>query len=381
MKKIYITTAALFILGVGFALFSISKPSQPSVDNNSVENSTIAAEEKIYVALEEEGKVAVIDSTSRKVLSTIDLSKQIDGKMTHFMAHNVQVAPNGQFVAVTANIAEDMEGMPGASMETHGNSSDELVIINPETDQITQRIPLDTDSHLAHVVIPKDGKKAYATSQEKGLVYIVDIVNGRIANKVNLGQDTQPHGLRLSNDDSKAFIALMGKGLAVMDTASGQFNTIKLPGAGVQTAITQDGKFAFVSVYDTKQIGFLDLATNKLEFIQLPEGAKGPVQLYVSPDSRYLYVADQGYYFDQPTSDKIYRIDIAMRKVDKTITGGSAPHGIVVDKAGEFAFVTNLLSDDISVIDLASNQEVSKIPVGNMPNGISVWNKNKGGTP
>lgn len=380
MNKLYLTIAVVIIVGIGFALFSQSSLDKSATDNAKVGNTVSGTQEKIYIALEDEGKVAVMDPTERKIIKTIDLSKETDGKEVHFMAHNVQVSPNGQFVAVTANVAESMDGMSSGSMASPDDSSDELVIINPTTDQITQRIPIDIESHLAHVVVSKDGKTAYVISQEKSLVYLINLESGKIAKKIELGQNAQPHGLRLSSDDSKAFIALIGKGLAILDTASGKFETIQLPGAGVQTAVTQDGKYAFVSVYDTKQIGLLDLKTNKLSFINLPTEAKGPVQIYPSPDSKYLYVADQGYYFDQPSSDKVYRIDIAKKEVDKTVDAGTAPHGIVVNDSGEFAFVTNLLSNDISVIDLMTDKEVARIPAGKMPNGISIWNSVTGGT-
>jgi len=35
------------------------------------------------------------------------------------------------------------------------------------------------------------------------------------------------------------------------------------------------------------------------------------------------------------------------------------------------------LSDDVSVIDTAKDEEVGRIKVGKFPNGISTWTKNK----
>lgn len=63
------------------------------------------------------------------------------------------------------------------------------------------------------------------------------------------------------------------------------------------------------------------------------------------------------------------------------MTAGDAPHGVVVDKEGKFVYVTNLLSEDVSIFDTATNKEVARIKVGMMPNGISLWNKKMGGTP
>jgi YVTN family beta-propeller protein len=40
---------------------------------------------------------------------------------------------------------------------------------------------------------------------------------------------------------------------------------------------------------------------------------------------------------------------------------------------GARAYVTNLLGDDVTIIDTDTNREISRIPVGDMPNGISIW--------
>jgi YVTN family beta-propeller protein len=76
----------------------------------------------------------------------------------------------------------------------------------------------------------------------------------------------------------------------------------------------------------------------------------------------------------------VYRISVEDGAVDQTIPAGSAPHGVVVDLAGKFVYITNLLSDDVSIIDTATGKEVARVPVGDMPNGISIWNRANGGT-
>jgi DNA-binding beta-propeller fold protein YncE len=81
-----------------------------------------------------------------------------------------------------------------------------------------------------------------------------------------------------------------------------------------QTAVTPDGNYVFGSVYDTKKVAWINALTNEQGYIDLPEDAKGSVQLYATPDSNYLYVVNQGYYFEQPTGNTVYRIDIDQKK-------------------------------------------------------------------
>ncbi|MBY0473331.1 YncE family protein [Patescibacteria group bacterium] len=381
MKTIYWIGGTVALIGVA-ALVALSS-------SNSTPASTLSTErtisEKVYIALEGEGKVAVLNAADNRILKTIDLSDSANGGTVRYMAHNVQVAPDGKSVLVTANVEEgmDMEDSETQGMQmSHGEAFDQLVVIDPSRDEIARRITIDTDSHLAHVVIAPDSRTAYVTLQEKGKVYSVDLTTGSIANKVDLGKKSGPHGLRLTPDGSEAYIALLdGKGVDVLDTRSGSVRKIKLPGAGVQAAVTPDGTFVLASVYNTKQVFWLNRQTGEQGLINLPSGSKGPVQLYPTPDSQYLYVADQGYYFDQPTGNVVYRINIADKVVDQTISGGSAPHGVVVSHDGARVFVTNLLSDDVSVIDTATGKEIARVPVGDMPNGISIWNAQTGGTP
>ncbi len=377
----FIGIIAVITIGV-FALNNREQPQNISQEQNA---QPASIEEKVYIALEGEGKVAVLDSIQKKLLTTIDLTERT-GPSVGYMAHNVQVAPDGKSVWVTANAMAKTE-MGGEHNEENDSKSidepvDQVIVIDPATDKITKRISISPDNHLAHVAISPDSKKAYVTAQEKGLVYSIDTANFSIEKIIDLGKQSGPHGLRVSTDGTKAFIALLdGKALATLDTSTGKVQKHPFESGTVQTAVTPDGRYAFVSLYLTKQIARMDTATGKIDKIDLPAEAKGPVQLYSTPDSRFIYIADQGYYFDQPTSDKVYRISVENGTVDQTILAGSAPHGVVVDSSGKFVYITNLLSDDVSIIDTATGNEISRVPVGDMPNGISIWNRTNGGTP
>ncbi len=343
---------------------------------------------KLYVAIEGENRISVLNPETQEVMKTIDLLQRVGEAIHEFSPHNVQVAPDGNTVWVTANHGQGQHDDGGGheEEEAHGagseNAPDQVIVIDPSTDAITKRIPIALGAHLAHIVVAKDGSFAYATAQEKGVIYKIDTQNFTIAKEIVAPTGSEPHGLRLSPDGATAYIALLqGKGLGVLDVATDTLTTIPLEGNAVQTAVTPDGKLVVVSLYDTKKLAMFDVATKNVSYIDLPQGAKGPIQLYPTPDSRYIYVADQGYYFEQPTGNRVYKIDLRTKSVIKEIPVGDAPHGVVVSPDGKFVYVTNLLSQDISIIDTASDMEVRRIEVGKMPNGISLWSRSSGGTP
>ncbi len=376
-KKYLIPIIALALSPILISLFLINTE-EKSASNTSIE-------EKVYVALEAEGRVGVIDAQTRKVIRSIDLSEVQNNTFVRYSAHNVQVSPDGKKVLVTANVDRGamMEKKHEGIEDITDGLMDKIFVIDPTTDLITGSIAIDVDTHLAHIVVNSNGSIAYVTLQEKGQLYAVNLNTNEVVSTFDFGKESEPHGLRLLPDNSKVFVALIGKkAMASVDTKTGEIKYYPLSGATVQTAVTADGQYVFASVYDTKKVAWLHLASNTQGYIDLPvEDAKGSVQLYATPDSKYLYVVNQGYYFDQPTGETVYRINISAKTVDQTIVAGSAPHGVVVNKAGTFVYVTNLLSKDVSVIDTSTNKEVSRITVGEMPNGISVWNKKLGGTP
>ncbi|KKT60550.1 MAG: hypothetical protein UW54_C0010G0010 [Parcubacteria group bacterium GW2011_GWC1_44_26] len=339
MKNIKILVALVAIAGIIALVFYGSGKSKDGVISSEVNG-------KVYVAIEGSGEIAVLDAQTKKVLKRIDLSEDKNGMTVSYMPHNVQVAPDNKSVWVTANAddrnmkmsfriisrAEASEGHDGEEISI-GKSNDEVIVIDPFSDAIVKRIELGQELHLSHVALTPDSSYAIVASQEKGIIYKINTTSFAVEKDVATKQGAGPHGLRISPDGKTAYIAMLsGKSM----------------GAAVQTGVTPDGKYALASVYDAKSLAVYDVASSKLNYIDLPKEAKGPVQIYPTPDSRFVYVADQGFYFDQPIGDTVYKIDLQEMKVVQAIKGGSAPHGVVVSKDGAFVYITNLKSDEKS---------------------------------
>lgn len=345
--------------------------------------------EKIYVAVEGDAEIAVLDAGKRTVLRRIDLSVEHDGGVVPFQPHNVQVAPDGKSVWVTANAggheAHAALAIPVALAhgdEPAGPEKDEVIVIDPVTDRIVKRIPIAAGVHLAHVALTPDSVYAYVTAQIEGAVYTINARTHEVVKRIKAREASEPHGLRIAPDGSAAYLALLkGKSVGILDLKTDTLVEVPLAGAAVQAGVTPDGKFVMASLYDTKRLAVYRPVTKITSYVALPAAAKGPIQMYPTPDSRFVYLADQGYYFDQPESDRVYKIDLAQMKVVGEIKAGRAPHGVVVSKDGAFVYVTNLLSGDVSVIETSTDREVARIAVGREPNGISIWSKERGGTP
>lgn len=272
-------------------------------------------------------------------MKSISLHQDVNGESLSFTAHNVQVSPDGKTVWVTANAGvhdehdeeknstsdENMEstmqdmGMPKmtehADVSESMTQSDEVIVIDRETDSIIKRIPLAPKAHLAHVVLAPDGKYAYVTAQEGNAIYKIDTAT-YVIKKIDLPLNSGPHGFRIDSTGKKAYIALMtGKGLGILDIATDAFQVISLDGMAVQAAILPNGKWVFVSLYDTKKLAAYNTESGRLVYVPLPRTSQGPVQLYPSPDGSALYVADQGYLYGRPVNTRVYKLDFLALKI------------------------------------------------------------------
>lgn len=319
----------------------------------------------VFVANEADGTISVLDAVHFTKLKDIKLAESGEEPL---LIHNVQVSPDGKSVWATT--------LPGGTHH-HGGSPEQLVVIDPVSWKIKERIEVGSGLHLAHVVLDDGSEFAFSTATDSNQVVEVDAKNFKVTRRFNLGAGHSPHGLRYF--DGRLFVAnLEAKSLSILTIATGEVNSVPVGGVAVQAAVTPDGKYAFVSLYDTKEVVRYDLESGELVRIGLPLSSLGPIQLYSTPDSKQLLICDQGGLNGDPWSDKVHFIDVEKASMIATVTVKSGAHGVVVSNDGRFAFVTNLNDDSVSVIDNVSKTIVATVPVGDSPNGIGYWWKTGG---
>src|SRR3989344_6561015 len=100
MKNIRILFAGIAIVGIGALVY---------YGGQKNERISFGVKEKVYVAVEGSGEIAVLDMQTRQVLKRINLSEEKNGMTVGYMPHNVQVAPDNKSVWVTANADDEKE--------------------------------------------------------------------------------------------------------------------------------------------------------------------------------------------------------------------------------------------------------------------------------
>jgi len=324
-------------------------------------SSATFATDRVYVANEGADTVSVHDAVSFEKLASVPVGQT---------PHNVQVSPDGKFAWVTNNgepgPATGLAEHKGADHGGHDAKPGAVWVIDTSTYAVVDKVSV--GAHPAHVVVTPDGSLAYVTNGGDNSVSVIDTSARKLVATIAVGQF--PHGIRVSPDGKEVYVANMKGGtVSVIDTAS-QKEVVQLPvGKGpAQTGFTPDGRFAFVSLSQENAVALIDPATRKV--IRKIAVGTVPIQLYATPDSRTLLVANQG--TRKMPGKTVSLIDIASFKVVKTLETGKGAHGVVVDRDGRLAYVTNIYANSVSVVDLKDRSVTKTVLVGKEPNGISI---------
>lgn len=276
--------------------------------------------------------------------------------------HNVDLTPDGRFLLAVGTPASGDHGSEG-----HGHDGDAaglLVMLDPQ-DLSKPAVTVEVGAHPAHVVADTQGR-AYASLSGADEVAVVDLANASVVERIETG--AYPHGLRLSPDGTELYVANVEDGsVSVIDTANlTEAARIPVGTAPVQVGFTPDGSRIYVSLRDENRVAVIDTATR--EVTGRIEVGPNPIQMIATPDGRQIYVANQG--TEAAPNDTVSVIDTATGKVAKTLKTAPGAHGVSVSADGAFVFVTNIADDSVSVIDVARQEVVGSVPVGDRPNGI-----------
>jgi YVTN family beta-propeller protein len=201
-----------------------------------------------------------------------------------------------------------------------------------------------------------------ATTPPSVVATIPTLVGGLCCNPLRGGVAVTPDG---------KYAYVTGDLVSVIDTATNMVvANINLQGTAQGVAITPDGKYAYVTVPSPPaDVAMIATATNTLvAIIPVEPGPLDawPVAVAVTPDGKHAYIADQD------TND-VSVIDTATNTVVGTpIPVGAFPRGIAVTPDGKHAYVANINVGTVSVIDTATNTVVATVTVGVSPTGVAV---------
>jgi len=126
----------------------------------------------------------------------------------------------------------------------------------------------------------------------------------------------------------------------------------------------KDGQSLFILNVDSNQVAVFDVASGKVaRSIDVPAR---PTGLVLSPDGAKLYVTCAA------PAGTVNVVEVASGKILATIAVGHTACAPAVTPDGKRLYVCNRFNNDVSVIDLETNEEITRVPAVREPVGSAV---------
>lgn len=195
---------------------------------------------------------------------------------------------------------------------------------------------------------------------------ILDPVSGQVLSTVVTG--VAPHEAALSAELGLAVISNYGNqvnpgsSLTVVDLRKGRaVRTIGLRRFrrphGIR--VTSDGERVVVTAEESRALLVVNILNGEIEKA-VPTNEKGSHMVALGADGQTAYVANIG-------SGSVSVINLAESRLEKNLNFGEGVEGIDVSPSGRELWVANRLEDKIHVIDTATLETTAEIPCASFP--------------
>lgn len=316
---------AVMGLALIFAVAAIPAPTTAAV----------LASPKAYVGVFNDNTVAVIDTGTNRVLTTIPIPTG---------PHGLVITPDGRRVYASSD---------GASS---------VSVISTITDRVVSTIDVGRFPH--GLAISPDGRQLLVAVYGASQVAMIDTVRNEVVARIPVGN---PHNIAVSPDGRTAYVASQTPGadaLVILDLmARRSIGAIPLEKTPRALTFSADGSALYFTLAGSDAVQVLDPLRNQI-VAQIPVGAS-PHHPLPTASGKYVLVVSQG-------PGQVALIDPSSRQVVGTVSVGKFPHWIATSSDGRVAYVTNEGGNSVSVVDVETQRVLATIPVGNAPRKIVV---------
>jgi YVTN family beta-propeller protein len=296
-------------------------------------------------------------------------------------------------------------------------AGDNVHVIDPVTNKVAGVITGIEASHGAGVA--PDGSRIYVSDEAESTLDIVDAKTFKVTNRIPLSG--HPNNMAVSRDGRRVYVGIIQEpgGVDVIDTATlKRVKTIPTKGTIHNAYVTPDGRYVVAGSIQGKTVNVIDAQTEQPAWtLEMDLGVR-PIAFSSNPDgsTKWMFVQLTGFngfavvdFAGRKELNRIKNPDLPPGKA--TVPEGSDPsHGMAVTSDGKTlvvcsrlnhflyayslpdlkllggaelggkgagwvtltpdgktAYVANPVTNDVSVIDVKSLKEVTRIPVGFVP--------------
>src|SRR5689334_14232059 len=296
------------------------------------------------------------------------------------------------------------------------SAGDNVSIIDPVTNKVVGEIRGIEVNHGAAAA--PDGSRYYISNEGNSTLDIADAKTFKVTKSIPLSG--HPNNIAISKDGRRVYvsIAVAPGAVDVIDTISlEKVKSIPVKGAVHNTYVTPDGKFVVSGSIPSKTVTVIDSRTETPVWSLTMDLGIRPMAFATNPDgsTKWIFVQLSGFngfaVVDFATHQEIKRVKLPDLLPGKApfLVGGNESHGMAVTSDGKTlivnsrlnsaiysyslpeikllgsadvglspdwvtltpdgrtAYVANAASNSVSVVDIASMKEVTRIPVGQVP--------------
>ncbi|MFD7666310.1 YncE family protein [Streptomyces sp. NPDC059788] len=249
--------------------------------------------------------------------------------------------------------------------------SDTVSVIDPKTYQVIETIPVGVQPQ--HVVPSWDMKTLWVNNNRGHDLTPINPATGRSGKSVDVHD---PYNLYFTPNGKYAVVmASMDKELVFRDPKTMAVRkTVPVTCAGVNHAdFSADGKYFIVSCEFSGEL--LKVDTERMKVVgqqKLPFRGAMPQDVKMSPDGKTWYVADM-------MADGMWVLDGEKFRTPRLMPTGKGAHGLYVSRDSRKMYISNRGEGSVSLLDFKSGDLVDKwhIPGGGSPDmgGVSADGK------
>lgn len=297
------------------------------------------------------------------------------------------------------------------------SAGDNVHLIDPKTNKVVGEITGIEAGHGAGA--SPDGKTIYVSNEAQSTLDIVDAKSLKVTASVPL--TAHPNNMAVGKDGKYVYVGIIRNpgGVDVIDTATRQkVKNVQTKGTIHNVYVTPDGKYAVAGSIAGRSINVIDAKTNEMAFVIDMDLGVRPMTFNTNPDgsTKWIFVQLSGFngfaVVDFATRKEIHRIQnpdlppgkatvpqgsdpshgMAVTSDGKTLVvcsrlnnhlyfyslpdlkplggaelGGKGAGWVTLTPDGKTAYVANPVTNDVSVVDVATMKETTRIKVGYVP--------------
>lgn len=212
--------------------------------------------------------------------------------------------------------------------------------------------------------------------------HLIEHINGKASPRMPLGRDPLPdNAIRFltrwidegakndagqrpyENVTNKAYVTNQGDDLVSVISTEHNLTIRLIPVGDAPTLdvphniwVDHQNQYWYVSLIAAGEVWKFDVATNT--FQGKVRAGFSPANIVSTPDGTHILATDWDIFND---GRAVRVIDAATMQVVKQLAVGLAPHGINFSHDGQYLYVTNYLSDSISILRASDYEEVERV--------------------